>query len=415
MEQFTNYRSTRAKHNEINLLDFWCVILRYKKMIAAIVGAASVLAVVASLMMTKIYRADALIIPVSSKGGGGGLSALASQFGGLASLVGANLPGGAGEAEKFMAILKSRTLTENVISRENLMPVLFERAWDAEKGRWKYDDPKKKPSMEQAVFIMKGAVTPMNDKKAKTIKISSEFKDPQLAARVVNAYVEELQRFINDNAFTTGKRNRIFIEGQLEENKRELLEAGKEINEFYKGGRVSSSEADVDVLIRKNAGSASASHGADEVENPMLAMNDSMAIGTDSVASPSMMETTSVNLEGILSQKADIDRKIAEAQTVKNVPQQVYLTYLMLRRELLAKVNALLTTQYELAKIEESKEDLAFQVIDKAVPPKERYKPKRTQICVMSFMAALFFAVFLAFFRDYLARMKASDSSHRQS
>ena len=66
------------------------------------------------------------------------------------------------------------------------------------------------------------------------------FKSPELAARVVNAYVEELHKFINANAFTTAEHNSCTsIEGQLPENKTELSEAGKEINDFYRKINVS--------------------------------------------------------------------------------------------------------------------------------------------------------------------------------
>ncbi len=376
-------RVSRAScHEELNLLDYYKVIMRHKKMIAGIVMAVSVIAVVTSLLMAKTFKADAVIIPVSSKGSGGGMSALSSQFGGLASLAGMSLSGGAGDAEKLLAILKSRTIVEDVINRENLMPILFEKQWDAAANRWKSADPEKMPDMEMAVRKMKGAVVISDDKKAKTIKITGTFKTPELAARIVNAYLDELQNFINANALTTAKRNRLFIEGQLAENKEDLLEAGKEINAFYQGNRVSSAEAQVDVPIT--------------TRNP-----------EQDVSSPGVgPQVPGSELDTLISQKADIERKIAEARVVEDVPQQVYLTYLMLRRELLAKVNALLTSQYEMAKIEESKEELSFQVIDRAVPPVKRASPKRSQICIMSFMAALFGAVFLAFFRDYLERMK---------
>jgi uncharacterized protein involved in exopolysaccharide biosynthesis len=433
MSQITNHQSPITNHSdEINLLDYWRVIKKYKKMIAAIVAAASVAAVIISLLLPKSFKAEAVIIPVSSKSGGGGLSALASQFGGLASLAGVGLPGGAGDTEKIVAILKSRTLTENVINRENLMPILFEKAWDARAGKWKSDDPKKQPNMELAVNGMKEAVSTMDDKKNKTIKITGEFKDPQLAARVVNVYLDELQSFINANAFTTAKRNRIFIEDQLEQNKEELLAAGKEINEFYSGKKVSSSDAKIDVPLNREprgtipspfqpkadpplaeAGEGRLPAGAlvagGEGKNPVQTAgltSDLTEPGSDA-GHVSRVTGNDTELSALINQKADIEKKITEAKVVKNVPQQVYLTYLMLRRELLAKVNALLTTQYEMAKIEESKEDLAFQVIDKAVPPVLRFSPKRAQICMMSFMAALFGAVFLAFFREYVERMKS--------
>ena len=383
----------------INLLDYYKVIKRHKKMIAGLVMAASVLAVVVSLLLTKMYKAEATIMPISSKGGGG-MSALASEFGGLAQIAGLSLPGGTGDSEKIMAILKSRTLAENVINRENLMPILFEDEWDAKNGKWKSSDPKNMPNMELAVKELKTAVTVLDDKKSKTIRITSLFKDPLLASQVVNTYLDELQKFINANAFSTAKRNRIFIEGQLAENKAALLEAGKEINEFYRGGRISAAEAMVDVPVN---------------HDPLTNSPEPQTAVAGVLNDTSTTSHDKSELDSILSQKAEIEKKIADAKVVEDVPQQVYLTYLMLRRELLAKVNVLLTSQYEMAKIEEAKEDLAFQVIDKAVPPVKRAFPKRGQICIMSFMAALFGAIFLAFFREYIEKMKKMHQSQAEA
>ncbi|MFH0799356.1 MAG: Wzz/FepE/Etk N-terminal domain-containing protein [Pseudomonadota bacterium] len=399
---------------EINFLDYWRIIKKRRRMITVIVAVASVLAVVWSLHLPKSYRAEALIIPVPARGGGGA-SSLSSQFGSLALLAGVSLPGGADETSKFVTFLNSRTLTENVIGRENLMPVLFENSWDKETGRWKSDDPKKQPNMETAVGIMKGHVAIMDDKKNKSIKISGEFNAPELAARVVNAYLDELQKFINDNAFTMAKRNRLFVEGQLEQNKQELLEAGKEINQFYKGGRISSAEAKVDVPINRGTSHVTSGTpgGSSVTGGAFLASNDpeTETNGSGVSGDVPLIGGHEGELDGLLAQKSDLEKKITVAKTVKDVPQQVYLTYLMLRRELLAKVNALLTSQYEMAKIEESKEDLAFQVIDKAVPPVKKFKPKRAHICWTAFIASLLGAILLVFFLEYLARMKALDAA----
>ena len=410
MSPATNNHSPVAGHpDEINLLAYWRVIVKYKKMIVGIVVVASVVAVIVSLCMTKYYKAEALIVPVSS-GGGGGLGSLASQFGGLASLVGVNLSGGGGsDATKFVTILKSRTLSESVIEHENLMPILFDDVGDKNTTMLKGEGLEKMPSMEAAVKSLKGLVTVTEDKKKRTIVISVISREPKVAARIANAYIRELQRFININALTTSKRNRLFIEGQLAQNKEELLEAGKEINEFYKGNRVSVAEAKVDVPIF-NRGLGSDVPGSKteirESGKALIEMNDSGEVSDSVALSNHEVQVPSAKIESILSQKADIEQKIDEARTVKDVPQQVYLTYLMMRRELLARVNALLTTQYEMAKIEEAKEDLAFQVIDYAVPPIQRFKPRRGQICMMAFFAAFFFAVILAFLREYIEKMR---------
>jgi uncharacterized protein involved in exopolysaccharide biosynthesis len=364
---------------EINIFDYYRVLKRHKKMIACILGVVSVLAVITSLLWPKTYTAEAVIMPVSTSGGG--ISPLASQFSGLASMMGVSLSGADNGAQKIVTILNSRTLIENVINSENLMPVLFEDMWDAKQGKWKSDNPEELPNMEAAVRAVRGCVIITLDELSFKITLSSASPDPKLAARVANAYLRELQSFINSNSLTAAKRNRIFIEQQLSDNKRELLESGKELAGLYRGGRISSSEANVDVDV-----------GIDEDWRDAHPEPDASA--------------SSVELQALLNQKSDLDKKIGKARLVEDVPQQVFLTYLMMKRDLLLKVNALLTTQYEMAKIDETKEDLAFEVIDYAVPPVLRSSPKRTQMCILSFVTALFASVLIAFFREYLDRMR---------
>ena len=121
------------ENDEISLLECWSLLRRHWRLIAAVVGAATVIAIVWSLFLPKTYKAEATIATVSS--GGGALSGLAGQFGGLASLAGVSI-GGGGESAKLIAILKSRSLAENVIRQENLMPILFASQWDAEGKKW---------------------------------------------------------------------------------------------------------------------------------------------------------------------------------------------------------------------------------------------------------------------------------------
>ena len=97
------------------------------------------------------------------------------------------------------------------------------------------------------------------------------------------------------------------------------------------------------------------------------------------------------------------------ARPVQDVPQQVYLQYLTLRQELLGRMNALLTQQYEMAKIEESKEDLSFQVIDWARVPLRKDRPKRAQIVASAFILSAFISVLYLFFRDYWNKLRKTN------
>jgi tyrosine-protein kinase Etk/Wzc len=70
----------------------------------------------------------------------------------------------------------------------------------------------------------------------------------------------------------------------------------------------------------------------------------------------------------------------------------------------------LLTSQYELAKIEEAKDVNTIQVLDRAVPPDKRSKPKRKIMVILSTFVAFFFSVFLAFFLEFVEKVRSEDA-----
>lgn len=372
---------------DVNLLDYWRVLLKWKKLIAVIVGSAIILAVILTLLLPPIYRAEVTLMPVTSQKGGG-LAMAAAQFG-LGGLLG-GLGTAVSPSAQLLNILKSRTLSEKIIEKYDLMKVLYVKLWDEERRNWKVKDPKDAPNMEDAVQELRTKVTFNDSKKDQLIIIRVELKDPELAARVANGYVQELIEHINKNAFTTAKRNRIFIEGQLERNKADLLESGKELAAFYDTNKISNVDPSVDVDVS-------------------VASNPSPPFGPANNETDIQIRTE----EALRTLQSVQTRLLQESKMVTNVPQQVYLQYLTLRRTLLGQVNTLLTQQYELAKIEESKEDLNFQVIDWARVPIKRFKPKRRQMILTTFALSGFLSCFYVFFREYLETIRARKSPAR--
>lgn len=381
--------------DEINLLDYWKVILKWKKTIIAIIFIISSVSVIISLFLPKIYRAEASLMPVGGQKGSS-LASMAAQAG-LGGLLGGT--GGGSSSLQLLAIFKSKTLAEKMIEKYDLMKVFFPKA---ESGKRKAESENhdeltaipsplspspKGPTMEDAVNGLFSQITFSEDKKAMMISVNAEMEDPQLAARLVNGYIEELANYLKSNAFTVAKRNRIFIEEQLERNKTELLESGKELTAFYSSNKISNITPTVDVNVAMGSGKM-------EVESGKLEK-----------------EVESLKLKVESAKNLVNGRAFVESKVVKDVPQQVYLQYLTLRRDLLGQVNSLLTQQYEMAKIDEMKEDLNFQVIDWARVPTRKCKPKRAQIVMTAFVLSLFSAVFYAFFREYLEKMKSQSQS----
>ncbi len=124
------YPPYQIEEDEINLLDYWRVLVRYKVMIISITLLATVVAVAVAFLMTPIYRAEVLLAPVSDDQQNS-MSAIASQFGGLASLAGINLGSSGSNTDQVLATLTSRSFIGDFIADKQLMPVLFADKWDA--------------------------------------------------------------------------------------------------------------------------------------------------------------------------------------------------------------------------------------------------------------------------------------------
>jgi uncharacterized protein involved in exopolysaccharide biosynthesis len=370
---------------EINLLDMWRVLAKRKWQILAVIFLATSLALVMSWVMPKKYTAKVALMPLTSNKGGGSLSAMAASLSNI-PLLGSQLGGiseelGGGKSKELINILKSRTLSEKIINRFDLMKMIFANQYDS-KTRMFYSKlwwPV--PVMEDAVKKLTKKITEVElDKKTGLIEVEVTMKDADLAERVANGMVVELQDFISNNTLTVAKRNRIFIEEQMVKTKAKLLEAGKELNQFYSQNRISSVIPEIDV----DAGSYE--------------------------AQPVTFEEFRQEFEALQGKQDAAERKVIN-EKVRGVPGQVYLQYLTFNRELLAKTYTLLAQQYEISKIEEAKEDLAFQVIDRARVMIRPSSPKLMLNLVIGFTGGLFVAVFAAFFLEYLQKLKAKEAA----
>ncbi len=380
------------REDEINLLDYWRVIRKRWKIIAWIFGVSVITAGVISLLMTPIYRAKTTLMPLESSGSQ--VSAAMRNLGSL-PFVGGLVPriGGA-SADKLVAVLESRTVAEDVIRTLNLIKVLFE------------EDRDEPPTIQDAVRSLTEATKITDDKKG-LISVSVEYRDPGIAADIANQHTIALQRFLNENALSGEKRNRIFIENQLKKAKEELREAEEAMKRFQTSKKIIAMDVQTEAAIKALA-DLRAQITAREVQlgvikqfstpsNPdVLRIKDELRELKKQMA---MLETKDGN------PMADAIPALSEAPTIG-------LEYVRLKRKVLTqeKVFELMTQQYEIAKIDEAKEDVTFQVIDRAIPPEKRVKPKRKLNVMLAGIVSLFAGVFLVFFLEYLGNLKETEN-----
>jgi len=205
------------EEDEIDLLEYWNVIWKRRKLILGVSFAAALLAVVISLLMPNIYRAQVLLAPVGGEESkGGGLSAALGGLGGLASMAGISL-GGGGSTEENLAVLKSRAFIWKFVKDNKLMPILFADDWDADAKKWKKDDPEDQPSLWDAYRSMtKGIMNVDADKKTGLVTVSVEWKDAELAAKWANALMGRLNAYLRSKAIARSEANLIYLNKELD-------------------------------------------------------------------------------------------------------------------------------------------------------------------------------------------------------
>ncbi len=116
--------------DEIDLRELWRVIWQGKWIILACTLVLAAGAVFYAIKQPNIYKAQALLAPADNESGG--LSAMARQYGGLASLAGINLGGGGSDKTALaIEVLQSRKFITDFIERHNLLvPLMAVKGWN---------------------------------------------------------------------------------------------------------------------------------------------------------------------------------------------------------------------------------------------------------------------------------------------
>ena len=207
--------NSESDKSELTLIGYFKILLQYRVLISSVTIICTGIGLAIALLSTPIYRAEVLLAPVSKDGSNYGINALASQFGGLASLAGINIRGRNDSSTVAIATLMSREFTDKFFVQENLMPVLFEKAWDANAGTWKKDIVA--PTLWDAYNLFDKSIRSIDiDKKTGLVTLSIDWKDPKLAAAWANKLVVMLNSSLRADAIDESKQNLKFLREQIE-------------------------------------------------------------------------------------------------------------------------------------------------------------------------------------------------------
>jgi uncharacterized protein involved in exopolysaccharide biosynthesis len=175
-------------------------------MVMAILG--GIAGVALSYCFTPIYTADAVLIPSDEMLGlnqGGALGGL----GGIASLVGVNVPGGHKENEAIET-LRSRGLTRSYIESNGLLPIIFHNKWDSAAHKW---TSRRAPTLEDGYREFEEDIrSVVENRKSGLVTISVTWEDPNLAKQWADGLVEGANDLLRRQAIERSTRNLEYLQ-----------------------------------------------------------------------------------------------------------------------------------------------------------------------------------------------------------
>ncbi|EOD81602.1 Lipopolysaccharide biosynthesis [Grimontia indica] len=220
--------------DEIDLRELFAALWKGKWIIIATTFLFAVAGVFYALSLPNIYKADALLAPAESSGGG--LSKMASQFGGLAALAGVNLGGGeSSQTGMAIKVMTSRVFVEDFVNKHGLLvPLMASKDWNlasntlvyhkelynAETGQWLREaeglrgpEPTTQEIYEQ---FIKEVLSVNEDTKTGFVTVSVKHYSPYLAQQWLTWIIEDINQVMRERSIEETKKNLAYLDKQLE-------------------------------------------------------------------------------------------------------------------------------------------------------------------------------------------------------
>jgi tyrosine-protein kinase Etk/Wzc len=365
--------------DEISLIDLLIVLAKHKKLILGLPVVFGMLALVYGLVATPIFEAKTTILPPQQQQSSA--SAMLAQLGGLAGGAGAAL-GVKSPNDIYLAMMQSRRLGEKLVERLKLQSVY------------------KTKTIGDTLSVLEGRSKVVSGKDG-LISIAVEDKDPKFAAAIANAYVEELRSLSKVLAVTEAAQRRQFFEGQLFSAKKELANAEVALKQEQEKTGVLQLDAQGKVAIEALAALRA------KVSAKQVQINAMRNFATES--NPELQRARA-ELDSLQTQLADVSKGGAEndnALLSKSKAPGIGLDYIRKMRDVKYQETLfeLMSKQYEIAKLDEAKDGANIQVLDSAITPERKSKPKRSMIILMALFAGFFLAILASFILEAMNKM----------
>lgn len=391
----------------IGLADFVLPLVRRRRMIFSLVGIAAVGSVVAALLWPQSWRASVTLLPPDRRMDNpaflpGGLDQIGSTLRGI------TLRQVATPSDIFVAILQSRNVAQAIVRKFGLQKEYGLKSENKAIARFDED-------------------LDVSTTREGLIQVSTVASSPERAAEMANAVVEELDRVNRDLATREATSVREFVEKEMHEAEDRLASAEERMRAFQEThgtieiteqaraviaaaaqvrADILSAEVELGVLRRtRDASHPDVRRAEDYLHELRLRLKEIEGTPPPPSSVDSGDRTTALPDGGA---GADTTTTPNPFPALTEIPE-LGLEYGRLLRDVKTEetVVGLLVEQYHRARIEERRALPTVRVLDAAVPPEHRYRPRRTILVVLVTGASVLLAAVLAYALEIVERVRS--------
>lgn len=354
--------SSADDSDEIHLLDLLQVLADNLRLLILAPLAAGLLALGLGFALTPTFTASATFLPPQQQSSAA--ASMLQSLGALGGLAGA-AAGIKNPSDQYVALMQSATVQNLLLDRFDLQ--------SSYRSQLRTDARKTLASHSK---IASG--------KDNIIKVEVEDQDPQKAADIANAYIEELGHLLNRLAMTEAQQRRVFFEKQLADTKAKLTQAQQAL------------AASGVNLAALNTSPSAALEGLARLRAQVVAQEVKLA------SMRSYLTENAPPFKQAMGELMALKQQLTQAEQQQSRPDgQEGDSYISKYREYKYQETLfeLFARQFELAKVDESREGAVIQVIDKAEPAERPIKPKKALTAIIAALATGFALVLFVFVR----------------
>jgi uncharacterized protein involved in exopolysaccharide biosynthesis len=352
--------------NEISLIDLLRALAGEWRLLVfgpLLVGLA---ALGVTYLIPPTYTARTSFLPPQQQQSGSA-AALAS-LGALAGLAG-GAAGMKSPADQYVALMQSASVADRLIDQFKLVNV-YEKKFRVDARN----------ELARQVRIAVG-------KRDGLISVEVDDDSPERAAQMANQYVEELRRLTSVLAVSEAQQRRAFFDRELTQTRDKLAAAQQALQAsgFSPGALKAEPKAAADGYARLRAEVTAA-------EVRMMTLRSSRA-----EQAPELQQAQAT-LAALRGELARAERTTQVADGPNYIGKYREFKYQEVLFDLYAR-------QFEMARVDESREGALIQVVDPATPPERRSKPQRVQVAGVSAIACFALLTLFVFYRSFYRKI----------